>query len=103
MATMYISKQVNKPDDTLMSELGPTRRPKLMDSEHIRLLKSNGCFYYWKTGHHILDCLEVKKKEKNKLKTSDMKVTSIQAMITEPVPISLMNILMTESFSLNQV
>ena len=94
---------MNKPDDTSMSELGPARRPKLTDSERTRLLKSNGCFYCRKTGHRISDCLEVKEKEKNKLKTSDTKVTSIQAMITEPVPVSLMNILTTESFSLNRV
>ena len=92
---------MNKPDDMSTSELGPARRPKLMDSECTRLLKSNGCFYCQKIGHHISDCLEVKEKEKNKLKTSDTKVTSIQAMITEPMPVSLMNILMTESFSLN--
>ena len=101
MTTMHTSKQVNKPDDTSMSELGSARRPKLTDSECIRLLKLNGYFYYWKTGHHISDCLEVKEKEKNKLKTLDMKVTSIQATITEPVPVSLMNILMTKLFSLN--
>ena len=94
---------MNKPDDISISELRPTQRLKLMDSECIRLLKSNEYFYYQKTGHHISDCLEVKEKEKNKLKTSDMKVTSIQAIITESVPISLINILMTESFSLNQV
>ena len=60
-----------------MNELEPTQRPKLTDSEYIRLLKLNGYFYYQKTGHHISDCLEVKEKEKNKLKTLDSKVTSI--------------------------
>src|SRR5579871_4614918 len=90
-----------------MSKLRPAQRFKLIDSEHTRLFKFNGYFYYKKTEYYILDYPKIKEREKlnnkNKSKVLETKITNIYIIIIESISVSLTNILIIKSFFLYKI